>query len=207
MPEFGGLALGLILLMAATLAALVLPSLLDAPVWRDAAAGAYTVARYAAISSLVNVVLGFLVPQAIALGMLWIAFIKANRGDRYLWNAVMIVSAGIVAELFDVSIAAPRHRIFAPSLGTTGANVWIVSGTIAYAALHFTLSSAGYRRLYASLAVAVMVCLYVVPVFLGGISWLTLLCSLAVSLGIWAIGVWIAEQVGFDPYAADDEAI
>lgn len=208
LPEIRGVGPGVALLLLALLAAWFLRPLLAAPFY--ALPTNVVIARSALFGALglANVLIFYALPQLIAIVMLWVAFIKADRGDRYLWSAAMILTAGIVAWLLDALIFPPA--IHAPSWslpipqGTAFANIWIVSGSIAYAAAHFAFTRGSFRALYGSLAIIVLGLLYALPLILGYISWLTALCSLLVSLGIWSIGVYIAEQVGFDPYAMDE---
>lgn len=207
LPELRGIAPGVALLVLATLAAWLLRPYLAVPFFANSYSVVLNYAWAQAILDGVSLLLLYIVPQFVALVMLWTAFVKADRGDRYLWSAAMILSAGIVAWILDSLIFPPQPnpRYFIHvATGTVFANVWIVSGSIAYASAHLAFTRGGYRTVYAAVALVTFVLLYIVPLAAESISWLTALCSLLVSLGIWSIGVYIAERVDFDPYAPDE---
>ena len=208
LPEIRGIGPGIGLLLLATLAAWLLRPFLAAPVFTLPPRVFVEHSTLIGAVALINLLIFYALPQLVAIVMLWIAFISADRGDRYLWSAAMILTAGIVAWLLDAvilppAVNSPLQFLRMPS-GSVFANVSIVSGSAAYAAVYFAFARGGYRALYGGLALVALSLLYVVPLILGYVSWLTALCSLLVSGGIWSLGVYIAERAGFDPYTSDE---
>jgi hypothetical protein len=124
--------------------------------------------------------------------------------DRFLWSAAMIVTTSSFVWL--ISLIGPRNQYGWPGYELFDGYIdyGVVTGTIAYGALHFALARRGRGAVYAGLAVVTLAALYAIPLALGAVSPVKALCSLMVSAGVWSIGVWIADRAGFDVYEIDE---
>jgi hypothetical protein len=203
LPEFRGLVLGIALIFAAIVLGFALRRFLPSPVLSGSDRGVLPddymprVIVYGLYLLVTDVL-----PSLIALMMLWVAFVRRDVRDRYLWSAVMIYSSLIAAGLLGYLVRLPAHR-FLPTYSGEFVNPAVVCGAIAYGALHFALSRGESRPDRGAIAAVALVVLFALPIAIGFLSWATVLCSFLTAGGIWAIGVWIADRVGFDVYASD----
>lgn len=146
-------------------------------------------------------------PWLISIVLLWVAFASGQWGDRALWSVAMILSVGQLTPEFNrlvqwflQNIGASKHIVFSSS--------FVVIATISYTVMFFACSQGAknfrYRRLFMCLSVVALCAIYAIRVALDPTSLTTLLASAVLSAGYWWIGVWIANRVGFDVYAADE---
>lgn len=188
LPELRGYVTGAVLIALALAAGVLMPAYLDAPFIERAEAGVWGSGPYFALIS--TVVIGAL-PQLVAL--------------VFLWSGLMTISAPIVAQVLDLFVAIPMHRFVPTYSGLEFADFPLVGGTIAYSCVFLI-----FRRSNPVLpfgAALLVVALYALSFVSWSASWLTLFCSLVISLGIWAIGVALAEHVGFDVYGTIEQAL
>jgi hypothetical protein len=204
LPEFQGLGLGIGLVAGALVLGLALFQYLPSPMLRNVSNG--TLPDNFLVSTLVymvDILVADVVPLLIGLIMLWVAFVRVDARDRYLWSAVMIVSSDNVASILNMILSGPALR-FVGHAPSQFINAPMVTGLIAYGALHFALAREERKPTLASIAVVALAVLVLLPLAIGWVSWASTICSLLLAMGLWAIGVWIAQRVGFDVYASDE---
>jgi hypothetical protein len=204
LPEFRGLVLGIALIVAAIVLGFALRRFLPSPVLSGSDRGVLPddyIPRVIVYG--LYLLVTDILPSLIALIMLWMAFVRGDVRDRYLWNAAMVYSSLTAAGLLDYLVRLPAHR-FLPTYSGEFVNPAVVCGAIAYGALHFALARGGSLPVRGAVAVVALIVLFALPIATGILSWATMLCSFVTAGGIWAIGVWIADRAGFDVYGSGD---
>jgi hypothetical protein len=205
LPESRGLVVGGVLLTLSVVLGFVLRTWLASPIMSEVdhlvvpPVDLPRVLVYA-----VWTVLMVVVPSLTAVVMMWIAFVRGQLRDRYLWSAVMILSIEQVAPILNGAMMLPPHR-FLRVYGGEFVNQLLIAALFSWACTYLVLAKSADRTRYAPLAVVGLFVTLVVPAVFGELSWATTLCSALAAMGFWAIGGWIADRVGYDVYAPDSE--
>lgn len=203
LPEVRGFLPGIAMLALSIIVAWVLSPFLDSPLHASENRGILPADfTLRLILGSANVLIAAVLPGIASVVMLWVAFIRTDVRDRYLWSAVMVLTSEFAVELLNYAAPRPHYRFPFQSLDITSAA--LVTGTIVYAAAYCALAKGLRRADYGAIAVVALIVLFALPLALGSVSWATALCSLITAAGLWSIGVSIADRVGFDVYGADE---
>lgn len=205
MRKYAGLIVGVVLLLSAgVLGWMFEHSILPAQLG-DASRGVIRSDSELRFVTQTLTILVVYLPSLVALVMLWIAFVRVDVRDRYLWSAVTIISsgnAGIVEWLIP-----DLHGHWPTVRGPYYINPFIASAMVAYAAWFLAITKDSRRQSLGIVPLAAFLMVLVLPIPDAYASWATMICTVCEAWGAWAIAVWFAMSVGYDVYASEIEEL
>jgi hypothetical protein len=143
-------------------------------------------------------------PELLAVAMIWIAFARPQWSDRLLWSAAMVLTSIELASL----AATPYHNY---SANGTPFNLYpdptIVSGLVAYGSLLAVVARAAAPRwqiLLACAGAAGILLVVALPLFTNLNRPIELAGSALFAAACWSFGVAVAERLGVDLFRRDD---